>query len=184
MQGVIAGGLKSQIIQIRRTIRDHRDAKGDDRCWLDDYLVWNLLPREEIPIPKLNTETGMFKCIEFYVHRRSDTIELVPSTAILDPTKWNEDLESKCEKQLWDVVGLHLLAVEEHYHSSLVRSLTIDDDRKLYATLPEKIPADFRLPRMNEFLGKDKPHAGCPNFWDSHRDCAEYCNLHQWGPCV
>ncbi len=62
---------------------------------------------------------------------------------------------------------------------------TLEDDRTLYALLPEKIPADFRLPPEPEFLGEAKaPRAGCPSFWRSHSTCATSDHdLHKWGPC-
>lgn len=61
---------------------------------------------------------------------------------------------------------------------------TADDDRALYAILPEKMPADLRLPPEDHFLGETKsPDAGCPAFWRSHDGCGPECNLHQWGPC-
>ncbi len=65
------------------------------------------------------------------------------------------------------------------------RPRTIEDDRVLYSVLPEKIPADFRLPPRSEFLGEVRsPHAGCPAFWRSHNGCsATRHDLHQWGPC-
>jgi hypothetical protein len=64
------------------------------------------------------------------------------------------------------------------------RPRTADDDRALYAVLPEKLPADFRLPPEDEFLGEAKaPHAGCPSFWRSHAACPAAHDLHRWGPC-
>lgn len=36
--------LRQEIIKLRNTIRRHRDAKGHDRCWLDDLELYQLLP--------------------------------------------------------------------------------------------------------------------------------------------
>lgn len=56
---------------LRAAIRNHRDQKGDDRCWIDDYSVWGLLndtPAEPRALP--NYETMMKKCSAFYEYRR------------------------------------------------------------------------------------------------------------------
>jgi hypothetical protein len=68
---------------------------------------------------------------------------------------------------------------------------TVEDDRQLYRVLPEKLPADFRLPPKEDFLGEAKaPTAGCPSFWRSHFGCSgcgecaqKASDLHKWGPC-
>lgn len=36
--------LISEIYRLRKGIRYHRDEKGDDRCWLDDQKLYELLP--------------------------------------------------------------------------------------------------------------------------------------------
>jgi hypothetical protein len=63
------------------------------------------------------------------------------------------------------------------------RPRSIEDDRVLYAVMPEKIPGNFQLPPIDEFLGRAKEGAGCPTFWESHEKCVGGCNVHAWGPC-
>ena len=36
--------LKCEVIKLRSSIRYHRDQKGDDRCWVDDLRLYELLP--------------------------------------------------------------------------------------------------------------------------------------------
>lgn len=36
--------LKLEIQKLRDVIRYHRDQKGDDRCWVDDLRLYELLP--------------------------------------------------------------------------------------------------------------------------------------------
>jgi hypothetical protein len=70
----------------RRVIREHRDEKLDDRCWLDDYRVWIMLGDSPTAPPRpASLEEGMKKCREYYFFRRSDTVDPIPSDAITDP---------------------------------------------------------------------------------------------------
>jgi hypothetical protein len=175
--------LKAKIVEIRTALRTgHRDAVGDDRCWVDDYLIWKFLPNPPLLV-KPSTNEAMRRCRSFYHLRRSETKDLIPRDANLDPTLWDADLEGKCRYQLEDKFGELLEGFNTHFKTSLRRELTLDDDRQLYMALPEKIPADFRLPPEPEFLDRAKDGAGCPNFWNSHTTCGNACNLHQWGPC-
>jgi hypothetical protein len=179
-----ADELKEAILERRAAIRKHRDAKGDDRCWLDDYFVWDLLdysPRIEA-LPSF--DEGMSRCCAFYTNRRADAPDLTPSDAIADPKKWDADIAPMTQPQLAKELARIQEAIRRH-RDVKDRPRCLDDDRTLYAVLPEKLPADFRLPPENEFIGEDKaPHAGCPSFWRSHANCtAKRHNLHQWGPC-
>lgn len=36
--------LKAEVQKLRGVIRYHRDQKGDDRCWVDDLRLYELLP--------------------------------------------------------------------------------------------------------------------------------------------
>src|SRR3989344_3813621 len=130
-----------QIKELRKVIRYHRDQIGDDRCWVDDYKVWNTLP---------------------------DTKQVLrlPTNA--------EGLRSE--------LGKLESAIRKHSYI-VYRERTLEDDKELYSVLPEKIPADFRLPCEEDFLGTVRTDAGCPQFWNSHQNCPGEHDLHQWGPC-
>ena len=43
-----------EIYHIREAVRRHRDAKGHDRCWMNDHELYRtVLPDEPIPDPQL-----------------------------------------------------------------------------------------------------------------------------------
>ncbi|MEK7585184.1 MAG: hypothetical protein AAB455_01540 [Patescibacteria group bacterium] len=178
--------LIARIKDIRKAIRSHRDAKGDDRCHLDDYKVWASISESAwtpIKLPPYNEM--MATCLEFYTHRRAETADPVPEGAIRSPRFWNVDLDQMTTKQLKSELSRLTKAITRHW-VIVPRPRTTADDRELYAMLPEKMPADFRLPPEEEFLGEAlAPHAGCPSFYRSHAGCPKEksCNVHQWGPC-
>lgn len=173
---------RERIKRCRAAIRAHRDAKLDDRCWVDDYAVWATLEESpDITTPPVYEE-AMKQCRAFYLSRRARTPDAAPPDAVTDPALWDADLETMTAAQLTEELARLQAAVRAHHGE---KSHRIEHDRVLYHVLPEKIPADFRLPPEGEFLGEAKaPHAGCPSFWRSHAKCATAChNLHRWGPC-
>ena len=177
--------LLEAILERRKVIREHRDQVGDDRCWLDDYLVWDMLDDSMSRPLALPTFTdGMNKCEIFYIFRRAENKDPTPKSAILNPTLWDKDLDHLTPSQLWYELSRLQNAISKH-RDIFDRNRSIDDDRELYNVLPEKIPADFRLPPKEEFLGEAKaPTAGCPSFWRSHGQCTTRDhNFHCWGPC-
>lgn len=177
--------VRRAILERRKEIRGHRDAKLDDRCWADDYLVWTFvegLPLYLCQFPPFND--AMKKCVEFYNFRRADTLDPIPTGANFDPATWDDDLKRMGASELLD----ELIKIQEaiYIHGTISgRPRTADDDRKLYSVLPEKMPADFRLPPEDEFLGETRaPRAGCPSFWRSHLTCRTLRHgFHKWGPC-
>jgi hypothetical protein len=176
--------IKRDIIAIRQATRYHRDQKGDDRCWVDDYLVWKFLPdTPPEPTRPPSFEQAMGCCRSFYDNRRAEQPDHVPTNVVSNPALWDADLDTLSEAEL--VAELERIHKAIRTHRDVVgRERTLDDDRALYEVLPEKIPADFRLPGKPEFLEGVKPGCGCPNFWKSHEKCAtNNHNLHQWGPC-
>ena len=175
--------LLRMIFECRRAIRYHRDQKGDDRCWLDDYLVWRMLD-DSPSAPILPFGEAMWRCEEFYVFRRADAADPVPPDAIPDPALWDADIPRMDAGELLDKLAQAQETIRRH--RDMPHWLrTIEHDRLLYSVLPEKIPPDFRLPPRNEFLGEAKaPCAGCPSFWRSHANCSiEKHDPHRWGPC-
>ncbi len=174
-----------EIIECRHAIRQHRDARGDDRCWLDDYKIWALIPGSfPAPLEVPPMEEAMDMCRAFYKLRGSDTADETPADAVRDPQHWDEDIEKMSDEQLTEELVRIKTAVRRH-RDAACSPITIGEDRELYSILPEKIPADFRLPLEAEFLGEAQaPDAGCPSFWRSHAHCKAKCHdLHKWGPC-
>ena len=176
--------MKDKIIALRTAIRTHRDQIGDNRCWLDDYLLWKTLadsPAEPLALP---SKAEMMKlCRDYYELRRADSLDEVPANAILDKSFWDTDLSGMVESDLAAQVNKLESAIRTHRDLGN-RRRTIADDRALYAVLPEKLSADFRLPPEDHFLVSQTPNSGCPNFWNSHQSCAcKQHDLHKWGPC-
>ncbi len=173
--------MRERILELRNGIRYHRDQKGDDRCWLDDFLVWeNVSGKDITELPTY--EEGMKRCRNYFALRSARTLDEIPANAIPDTTQWDEDLNIMDNEQLGDECARIERAIRKHYEI-IGRERTVDDDRELYGVLPEKISADFRLPSEEDFLGTTKTNAGCPQFWKSHDSCSGKHNLHQWGPC-
>ena len=173
-----------EIKKIRQAIRYHRDQKGDDRCWVDDYLIWKFLP-DSSPEPTTPPpfEKAMGCCRSFYDNRRAEQPDEPVSKIENNPAKWDEDLAGMNEVEL-NAEFEKLLAALRKHRDVIGRERTLDDDRILYQVLPEKITADFRLPDKAEFIDGVKPGCGCPNFWKSHENCpTDKHDLHRWGPC-
>lgn len=176
--------VANRILRLRAAIRHHRDQRGDDRCWLDDWRLWKKLPDtilDDTAIPSDATA----RCEAYFRHRRSDTADPTPANAIRNRRRWNEDVDGMGREGWAAELGRIEAAIRAH-RDILGRERTLADDRALYAVLPENIPADFRLPPEAEFLGEDAdPIAGCPAFWRSHATCPGTCHdLHRWGPCA
>lgn len=181
------------ILERRQVLRPIRDAKGDNRCFLSDWLVWGFL-NDTPPMPRFTLAQGMVMCKEFYEFRRTYDLDVTPPDAILNPEHWDDDLFSPTVNTL-DILLKLQLAARKHRDSPKYKHRSVADDRELYLQCPEKLVADFRLPALPAFLGTDTrkdptkpadpkaPLAGCPNFWKSHQACPSSCNLHEWGPC-
>ncbi len=177
--------LREAIIQRRTVIRFHRDQRLDDRCWLDDYPVWAMCDDSPIlPFLMPPFEEVMQKCNEFSQCRRAQDQDPTPAQTILERSQWDQDLKIMTSRQLIDELTRIQEAIRRH-RDIVDKPRSVDDDRLLYSVLPEKIPADFRLPAQEDFLGETQlPRAGCRAFWRSHRACPRTPhNLHQWGPC-
>ena len=183
----LAGLDKNQLMDAikdrREAIRYHRDQIGDDRCWLDDGLVWaalNTTPAEAKVLP--DYEKMMEHCSAFFYKRQEKEFDQVKHP--IDSVKWDDDLDRLDETDLVEILLKLQSAILEHRDRGQL-NLTVEDDKKLYQILPEGLKADFRLPSEEAFLGGTvDPCAGCPNFWKSHQSCGtKEHNLRKWGKC-
>lgn len=66
--------LQNELQSLRDEVRRHRDAKGHDRCWLNDQALYNLLPEKKQGDSKL-PPLGEFleKCVEYHKEYESGT---------------------------------------------------------------------------------------------------------------
>lgn len=39
--------LAAEVLRLRAGIRQHRDERGNDRCWMDDHRLYMLLPEKD-----------------------------------------------------------------------------------------------------------------------------------------
>ena len=73
----------SEIVRLRTAIRKHRDQRLDDRCWMDDYELYEVLPEgidpSYVDLRLLPKEVMMRNCKHF-VECRSTS--LTPEEAI------------------------------------------------------------------------------------------------------
>lgn len=177
-------------VRHRRTlVRWHREQRGDDRCWLDDWVVHLVLADTPSEPAKLPEET-LRLCTEFFEHRQApDDPEELPEfgvtqrllvdfplqLALLGPGGDRDFLIQQLSMLQYGILG-HRMADPR----------TWMDDRQLYAWLPENRPAITRLPAREKFLAvQPGERHGCPQFIASHATClaAVACDLHKWGPC-
>lgn len=69
--------LKIELERIRNLIREHRDCRGHDRCWIDDIKLYALaLPEDNLPNLELPPKDEFLnKCEEFRCNRAQEFLE-------------------------------------------------------------------------------------------------------------
>jgi hypothetical protein len=81
---------------LRAAIRTHRDARGDDRCWMDDEALYAVLPEGYTPPPR-DTAVELDRCRQFIEARRN------PATSYVSPERELERLRNILKAWLdWD----------------------------------------------------------------------------------
>jgi hypothetical protein len=177
--------LVEAILERRAAVRYLRDQKGDDRCFLDYYLIWDFVvssPR----MPRFGIEDGMERCKFFYEHCRAASVDKISQGDTCEIKRWDANLRFLSRDELMEELAMVQRAIVRHRDAEILeyRPRTCDHDRALCgAVLPELEPCDFRLPVPEKFLISTTPTSGCPAFWQSHAACGNTCNLHQWGKC-
>lgn len=152
----------------RRIIRWHRDQSGDDRCWLDDYQVYEMV----LGLPALNVlfppDQRLSLCRQYHRDRSS------PELPCPSPRRKNcprdYELRHCTAARLAEELEIIRAQVQAH-HDLGDGQRTAADDRALYAILPDGIAADQRLPAEAEFL------PSCEKFFDSRTTPPK---LHEW----
>lgn len=67
--------LQHEVMKLREGIRNHRDQKGDDNCWLDDYALYGLLPEKIKADPQLpDKQLMMLNCSRYYDCRKANKL--------------------------------------------------------------------------------------------------------------
>lgn len=76
-----------QLLGLEKGVREHRDARGDDRCWMDDEALYKLLPEGFIP-PARDTAVELTRCQQFIASRQN------PATTYVSPEREIESLRA------------------------------------------------------------------------------------------
>lgn len=78
--------LISAVMSLRTGTRDHRDQRGDDKCWMDDEKLYKLLPEGYTP-PARDTAVELANCRKYICSRMN------PATIYISPQRRIEELE-------------------------------------------------------------------------------------------
>lgn len=78
-------------------IRNHRDQRGDDRCWLDDEALYAALPEGYTP-PAREVAVELALCEKFIQCRRH------PVTEYVSPQRMIEELEAEVKRLQQQIV--------------------------------------------------------------------------------
>jgi hypothetical protein len=79
---------EAQIAHLQDAIRSHRDARGDDRCWMDDEELYKTLPEGYTP-PQRDSAVELQMCERFIRSRQH------PATVYVSPQRRIEELEAE-----------------------------------------------------------------------------------------
>lgn len=77
---------------IMDAIRTHRDQRGDDRCWMDDEMLYSALPEGYARL-EVDTAVELTRCEQFIAHRHN------PGTTYVSPQREIERLTSTVATQ-------------------------------------------------------------------------------------
>jgi hypothetical protein len=161
--------LKQEILDFRKDLRYHRDQLGDDRCWVDDSLLYEHLPEKKGIITRLPKWDKMaVECSRFQRMRGSGKHTGIGFKEV-NYNLFDSDLDKMDSTAM--IRELMVLRVAVRKHRDLGPKKTLEDDAELYALLPEKIPADFWLPP--ELL------INCHRFWDI-KQTHNPEKIHEW----
>jgi len=62
--------LALEVRKLRAGIRAHRDARGNDRCFLDDELLYRLVPDHEAVTVLPERDVFLGNCARFWANRQ------------------------------------------------------------------------------------------------------------------
>lgn len=94
--------LQARVAQLEDAIRKHRDQRGDDRCWMDDDELYDVLPPAEYTDPRARRlcepAVMLENCKRFIASRHN------PDMPYVSPQRTVERLEAKV-KELEALLG-------------------------------------------------------------------------------
>lgn len=77
------GYLTNECRRLRNAIRLHRDQRGDDRCWMDDQALYDVLPEKVKGNAQSSPEEMLTQCKKFIERRHNPTQEYLSPVAII-----------------------------------------------------------------------------------------------------
>lgn len=80
--------LTAEVDKFQSAIRNHRDQRGDDRCWLDDETLYKSLPEGYTP-PARDVAVEIANCQKFIETRRC------PATEYVSPQRQVDELTAE-----------------------------------------------------------------------------------------
>jgi len=84
--------IVGKLEELRDAVRAHRDARGDDRCWMDDEELYKALPEGFVP-PKRDTAVELSNCLKFVASRQN------PATEYTSPEREIERLRAELDSR-------------------------------------------------------------------------------------
>lgn len=107
--------------KVEAGVREHRDARGDDRCWQDDEALYALLPEGYTP-PARDTAVELAQCVE-YINCRHN-----PATAYVSPQREIDRLRAALASVAADIAAManrhELESVGRRERAEQMRSLS------------------------------------------------------------
>lgn len=82
-----------RVEELEAAIRRHRDARGDNRCWMDDEALYRVLPEGFTP-PERDTAVEIERCLQFLLARKN------PATAYVSPQAEIDALQQLLKRYL------------------------------------------------------------------------------------
>lgn len=80
--------LKKEVERLRGAIRQHRDERGHDRCWMDDQRLYEVLPESvDVDTTLPPKECFLKNCEKFYENRQNGEVWYAENGAEYPPVK-------------------------------------------------------------------------------------------------
>ena len=148
--------LKRKIIAACEAIVWHASQVGHDRCWLDDYHVYEVVLGIPLPLSLPKRETCLILCKQYYDARFDPRQTSPPALFVLDNAYLDLMSEVDLEIEWQKIVAVTLV----HYKvGDGLRSR--DDDLRLYKVVSFDLAPNLIAPPKDEFERE------CEKFIDS-----------------
>jgi hypothetical protein len=128
------GELQARVAELESAIRNHRDQKGDDRCWMDDQSLYAVLKDGNLGDNTVGDQAKMLKNCERYVHLRCQGGGGWKSYA---------ELEAANNDFLRAIIFWKPSEIPKEYRSLLAFSEYLRDGKDWIVLVPKSLTEDF-----------------------------------------